>query len=72
MTREEIKNKLLANVVAVTFTKVNGDTRLLNCTLKSDLLPPVTKKVPLVQLTPISLLYGIWIALAGNRLELIL
>ena len=39
MNREEIKQLLLKNVAAVTFTKANGDTRVLNCTLQASIVP---------------------------------
>ena len=44
MIREEIKELLLKNVVAVTFTKANGDTRILNCTLQPTIVPPAVVK----------------------------
>ena len=31
---------LSANICTVTFTKVDGAERIMDCTLKSDLLPP--------------------------------
>lgn len=39
MTRETILNELRAGVKTVTFTKVNGDERVMDCTLKMDLIP---------------------------------
>ena len=36
-----LRSALHAGVVQVTFTKVNGDERIMSCTLKSDLLPVV-------------------------------
>jgi hypothetical protein len=39
MNQQEIKDALHANVCTVTFTKVNGDERVMQCTLKEDLLP---------------------------------
>ena len=39
MNREEIKQLLLKNVAVVTFTKANGDTRVLNCTLQPTIVP---------------------------------
>lgn len=39
MNRQEMINALKEDVCRVTFKKVNGDTRLMYCTLKSDFLP---------------------------------
>ena len=39
MNQQEIKNALHSNVCTVTFTKVNGEERVMQCTLKEDLLP---------------------------------
>lgn len=41
INQQEVKEALHAGVVQVTFTKVNGDERIMSCTLKSDLLPVV-------------------------------
>lgn len=53
MNQQEIKDALHANVCTVTFTKVNGDERVMQCTLKEGLLPAqidveesVQKKTP--------------------------
>lgn len=37
--RESIRNRLLKEVLEVTFTKVDGTERKMKCTLKSDMLP---------------------------------
>lgn len=42
MNQQEIKDALHANVCRVTFVKVNGDERVMDCTLKTDFLPPQT------------------------------
>lgn len=52
MENLEVKNKeyktmLEENVCEVTFTKVNGDQRIMTCTLKKDLVPQATKTDPL-------------------------
>jgi hypothetical protein len=39
MTKEEMVNKLSNKFCTVKFTKVNGDTRLMKCTLMSEYLP---------------------------------
>jgi hypothetical protein len=41
MTREEIMTVLKENVAQVTFTKVNGDVRIMDCTLNESHLPQV-------------------------------
>ena len=43
MDRNVIQQALKENVVEVTFTKINGDERVMTCTLDSKLLPPATK-----------------------------
>lgn len=43
MTRDELKSELQKNIVEVTFTKVNGDQRVMECTLQESILPPATK-----------------------------
>ena len=49
MTRQEIIDKLQQGVYFVTFTKVNGETRTMPCTLKEGLLPPARKEDPASQ-----------------------
>jgi|TARA_B110000977_G_scaffold58462_1_gene79485 hypothetical protein len=41
LNQTEIKSALHEGVCSVTFTKVNGDERVMNATLKADLLPAV-------------------------------
>jgi len=41
MTREEIITVLKENVAQVTFTKINGDVRIMDCTLNESHLPQV-------------------------------
>jgi hypothetical protein len=38
--RDEILQNLRQNVLQVSFTKVNGEHRVMRCTLRRDLLPP--------------------------------
>lgn len=38
-TRQDVLNMLNNGVVTVTFTKVNGEERVMNCTLLSEYLP---------------------------------
>lgn len=42
--REEILNTLRQGVYEVTFNKVNGEQRVMPCTLKEDLLPAAKQK----------------------------
>lgn len=37
--RQDLKNSLLAKVGTVTFTKQNGDERVMRCTLQETVLP---------------------------------
>lgn len=39
--KDTIKKMLHESVCEVTFTKVNGDVRVMPCTLKADILPPM-------------------------------
>lgn len=41
--REDLKNSLRAKVGTVTFTKQNGDERIMRCTLQESVLPPQTE-----------------------------
>jgi hypothetical protein len=40
---KEYKSMLESQVCEVTFTKVNGDERIMRCTLHKDLIPQATK-----------------------------
>jgi len=40
-TREQYHSFLKAGMCTVTFTKVNGDTRVMKCTLNSSFIPAV-------------------------------
>ena len=42
-TKEDLKNLLEQNVLEVDFTKLNGDKRVMTCTLREDMKPPATK-----------------------------
>lgn len=42
MTNQELRVMLHENEVRVTFTKANGEQRVMPCTLRADLLPTVT------------------------------
>ena len=46
LNREHIVNMLRESICEVTFTKVNGETRTMPCTLKSDVLPAFTVRDP--------------------------
>ena len=50
---EDQKTEILGNLktgeVVVTFTKVNGDKRVMTCTLNEAVLPPAKKDEPLTQ-----------------------
>ena len=49
MTYQEYLDNLKGNVCEVTFNKVNGDQRVMTCTLKEEMLPPAKKDEPLTQ-----------------------
>jgi len=42
--RDNIADMLRESVCEVTFTKINGESRTMPCTLKADLVPPVNVK----------------------------
>ena len=42
-TKPDLKNLLEQNVLTVDFTKLNGDKRVMTCTLREDIKPPATK-----------------------------
>ena len=44
LSRDEILNTLRQGIYEVTFNKVNGEQRVMPCTLKEDLLPAATQK----------------------------
>ena len=41
--REDLKKLLEQNVLVVDFTKLNGDKRVMTCTLREDMKPAATK-----------------------------
>jgi hypothetical protein len=49
LTKEQIVEALKANVCDVTFTKVNGETRTMPCTLRADIVPAYERKKPVVE-----------------------
>lgn len=48
-TRDDLKQILTQNVVTVDFLKLNGDRRVMTCTLREDIKPPATKTDPMSQ-----------------------
>ena len=48
-TQDELYKLLKENIVEVTFTKLNGDQRIMPCTLIESYLPPAKKEDPLTQ-----------------------
>jgi len=42
-TRTDLQNLLSQNVLVVDFTKLNGDKRVMTCTLREDMKPRATK-----------------------------
>src|SRR6056300_1672934 len=47
--REDLEKLLGQNVLVVDFTKLNGDKRVMTCTLREDIKPAATKKDPMSQ-----------------------
>ena len=48
-TKTDLKHLLEQNVLVVDFTKLDGDKRVMTCTLREDMKPPATKTDPLSQ-----------------------
>lgn len=48
-TKEELLEILKKEVIEVTFTKLNGDERVMPCTLIEDFLPDAKKDDPMTQ-----------------------
>lgn len=48
-TKEELYELLHNEIVEVTFTKLNGDERVMPCTLIENYLPPAKKDDPITQ-----------------------
>ena len=48
-TRQDLKHLLEQNVLVVDFTKLNGDKRVMTCTLREDMKPRATKDDALSQ-----------------------
>jgi len=46
---QDALSELKQSICEVTFTKVNGDTRIMTCTLQKDLIPQAIKKDPLTE-----------------------
>ena len=42
-TQQDLKHLLEQNVLVVDFTKLNGDKRIMTCTLREDMKPRATK-----------------------------
>ena len=48
-TRDNLMKLLTENVAVVTFLKLDGDERVMTCTLKEDIKPQAVKTDPLSQ-----------------------
>lgn len=48
-TKENLLKMLKENIVEVTFTKLNGEKRVMPCTLLPEYLPPAKKDDPITQ-----------------------
>jgi hypothetical protein len=49
LTKNELSKQLKRSICEVTFTKLNGETRVMNCTLKPELLPVYEKKTTITK-----------------------
>ena len=48
-TKTDLQNLLSQNVLTIDFTKLNGDKRVMTCTLREDMKPRATKSDPMSQ-----------------------
>ena len=48
-TKADLKTQLEQSVLVVDFTKLNGDKRVMTCTLREDIKPAATKVDPMSQ-----------------------
>lgn len=48
-TKDDLLEQLSKEILVVSFTKLNGDKRVMTCTLREDIKPAATKKDPLSQ-----------------------
>ena len=48
-TKADLKTQLEQNVLVVDFTKLNGDKRVMTCTLREDIKPAAIKADPMSQ-----------------------
>ena len=48
-TKAALMEQLTTEVLEVTFLKINGDKRIMTCTLKDDIKPKATKTDPMSQ-----------------------
>jgi hypothetical protein len=60
LTKEEIVAALKLNVCAVTFTKVNGEVRVMPCTLRKDIVPVYERKTPVKEGAKESNTLSVW------------
>lgn len=51
LTKEQIVETLKNNVCEITFTKVNGEVRVMPCTLREDVIPKYERKTPVKEAT---------------------
>jgi hypothetical protein len=51
LTKEQIVETLKNNVCEITFTKVNGEVRVMPCTLREDIVPVYERKTPVKEAT---------------------
>ena len=59
MDRNILLEALTKHECTVTFTKVNGETRVMPCTLREDVIPAVEHKGTKNQMMPWSV-FGVW------------
>lgn len=58
--REDLKNSLRAKVGTVTFTKQNGDERIMRCTLQESVLPAQTDLEESIQKKALTDSLAVW------------
>ena len=59
MTIDDLREVLKKDVATVTFTKIDGSTRVMHCTLIEDYLPPI-KEFPNIKTGPSPFIATVW------------
>lgn len=59
MTIDDLREILKKDVATVAFTKIDGSTRIMHCTLINDYLPPI-REIPNIKTSPSPFIATVW------------